>query len=152
MTGKNVVFDLNGKTITVDSLSTSYIMIVEANTTLELKDTAGNGKIVRTSPNNTEKTGSSIYLIQNQGNLTITSGTYEMNYNEDYINTIGNSGNLTVNGGTIIAKGNATTTAGISAYSGKVTINGGSINASISGEAYCAYGVYNTGVKNEHYL
>lgn len=116
--GKELVLDLNGKSITNSAAAIS----VAADAKLTVKDSAGNGKIAAT--------GNYADAIENKGTLIIESGTFEGAYGA--IRALGGS-TTTINGGTFSsstgrygmyywANGTALT----------VTVNGGTFNHSVS--------------------
>ena len=120
---KNIVIDLNGKTITVNNINGTFIT---NSGTLEMKDSVGNGKIDMSCENSTI----SLYVVDNKNKLTITSGTYELLANVEFPNVINSTGNVTINGGTINAKRNTEGwIVGIHAKGGTLYMNAGTINS-----------------------
>ena len=102
--GKNVILDLNGHTISMESSidKTSYLILNYGN--LTIKDSKGNGKITYSSSSPSENYSYATNTISNQGTLTIESGTIENNTlgGASYgIDNYSNNSLLTINGGKI---------------------------------------------------
>ncbi len=107
--GMSITLDLNGKTITgKDTVPSGNFALIKNKGTLEVKDTAGNGKITLAATTDRDWNALSAVISNEGGDLTITSGTLEhlggsdMAYGIDNNSTLGET-NLYVNGGTIIS-------------------------------------------------
>ncbi len=125
--GRNIVLDLAGKTVNASGLKTGAF--ITNNGTLELKDSASNGKIDITQ---SEATGN-MYVVSNSGTLNVTSGTYSIQISKYYPCVIKNTaGTTTINGGTISSISTEESEAGwcvaIFGESGTINVNGGYIN------------------------
>ena len=140
---KNVVIDLNGKTIEVGNINT-----IQNNGTLEIVDSSktedieGTGMFVNTAAGTDDgyKT-----LITNNGEMKLTEGTLKItgDYGRVILNNAGAT--LEVNGGKIISSVNKQC---FSIYNlGTTNVNGGKINSEVNlGNANdCSYGISTEG-------
>lgn len=129
---KPVVLDLNGKTIDYVA-NDSGGKVIENTGTLEIKDTASNGKITTSTITNYGN------ILLNRGNLILTSGKIEV-AGSSSANAIFIAGNVTINGGEITNahSGNS----GIFILSGNLKFTNGNINVE-------GYGIYNNAGKVE---
>ena len=108
--GKNVVLDLNGKTITGNNATESTSQMILNKGTLKITDSSGEGKI------EFKPTNCWVYSEANPGGYAS--------------NLIRNEGTLVVNGGILYNEGTGSAAYAIDNYgSGKVTVNGGTIDA-----------------------
>ncbi len=104
--GQNVTLDLNGHTVTVANTDAGNIT-VEAGATLNIKDSAGEGKIVTNTPYSTNTTAT-YGLIEVFGTFNMESGTIDATCSEpatngQYAIVVKDSGKVDVSGGTIKA-------------------------------------------------
>jgi len=129
---KPVVLDLNGKTIDYVA-NDSGGKVIENTGTLEIKDTASNGKITTSTITNYGN------IIYNTGNFILNSGKIEV-AGSSSANAIFIAGNVTINGGEITNahSGNS----GIFILSGNLKFTNGNINVE-------GYGIYNNAGKVE---
>ena len=143
--GKNVVLDLNGKTITgvVQSATTAQTILNKGTFVITDSSDEKNGKI--TNVVSDENAGSPMAknwasnVIRNEGDLTVNSGNIINTGNGGACYAIDNysSGKVTINGGTLDAA-RASVVRMFYNNGGKVTVNGGSIghNNSDSDRSY----------------
>lgn len=107
-TGKNVILDLNGKTVTGNTDSGTTYALVTNKGTLTIQDASGTGKL-EVNPTNAwvysdaDPSGYASNLIRNEGTLTVESGYLSNNGNGSACYAIDNysAGNVTINGGNI---------------------------------------------------
>lgn len=110
--GKDVILDLNGKTVTGLCSSGGTSALIRVLGTLTINDSGSNGKLIGGADPTWTWDGSDDY-----------TGSYASN-------TIRNEGTLIVNGGTLYNASTGSAAYAIDNYSaGKVTINGGTIDA-----------------------
>ena len=140
-TGKYVILDLNGKTISMQDASGAGAYAIKNNGNLTIKDSAEGGKITfnSTTPDNNAVPGYSTSTIGNGGHLTIENGIIEnttvggASYAIDGIWHTGEV-SLTINDGTITAKKIAVRQVPFSATAkNTVTINGGTLTGEMAG-------------------
>ena len=137
---KNIILDLNGKTITVNGITTGNFITNSG--TLEMKDSVGNGAI---NMSTTAATGN-IYIVSTPGTLTVTSGSYTVTSNEYWPTPIVLTGTVNINGGTITSTNNGTGwSAGIAAEAGTLNVKGGTINAKSTSIPDSTYAIINPG-------
>ena len=129
-----VVLDLNGKTVSMAVAASTTSALITNNGTLTIKDSVGGGKLSYSTT--TVSTGYSTSTINNNGVLTVVSGTIENTTTASgtgAVYGIDTYGTLTVNGGTIsTSKGTAIRQA-VFNYDNTVTINGGTIDGAGGG-------------------
>ena len=100
--GKQIILDLNDKTLTTCAVADNYDIVVKGDLTLK------NGSIVV----------SGVYGIGVTGKLTVESGSYAVADDNDYL--IGSWGEVIINGGKFTGQYNC-----VNRFDGTVTINGG---------------------------
>ena len=146
----NLNIDLNGNTITgnLSSKGGSNSVIDVDNSSIEIKDSVGTGKII-----------SDEYGIgaSEGGTITVVNGTIESNYAALAGNNTTGDMNFVVNGGTLTSKlseaiympgqqtlniTNGTINGGISARMGQINISGGTINGMTSEKASDSFDEY----------
>ena len=135
--GKDVILDLNGKTITgKDKYASGSFNLFVNKGTFEIKDDSaeGTGKITLEATTNRAWNASSSIISNNAGTLTITSGALEhlggtdMAYGIDNNSTSGLT-TLNVNGGKIASPYRAIRQFQNSLQDNVVVVNGGTISA-----------------------
>lgn len=132
-TGKNVVLDLNGKTVSGNNDTTATSALIRNLGALTISDSAENGKLTYNPTNPWHYTeqdpgGYASNLIRNEGTLTVTSGIL---YNEGegsatYAIDNYSTGVVTIDGGTIDAK-KASAIRMFNCNGGAITVNDGMI-------------------------
>ena len=132
---KNVVLDLNGKTVTGNTDSGSNYALITNNGTLTIQDATGTGKleVYPTNPwvySEADPNGYASNLIRNDGTLTVEKGNL---YNDGKGSACYAIDNYTYNGGYVTINGGKIDAAKASAIrlfynnGGSVTVNGGVI-------------------------
>jgi len=141
--GKPITLDMNGKTISVEHMSTTdriyAVICVEDGASLTV---TGNGTIDATVDATTPKLAY-MFLKLGNGALTIENGTYHMNNSEDSMVYTNTTEVVTVNGGTWTLDAVGTRTNGFPCiFNAKgnnernINVNGGTYNSDINHQYY----------------
>ena len=146
---KDIVLDLNGKSISQTKAQSGKYAMIENNGTLTIcnSDANTNGTITYgDSASLTADVGYASNTIQNNGVLTINEGVVIKNTSGEgvakfgYPHVIDTNGTLTINGGTLTNAANYSTmriwTSNTDAEKCNVTINGGTFNGCIDFQAH----------------
>ena len=149
--GKNIVLDLNGKTIsgTVGTSTWTNSGVVTNNGTLTIKDSVGNGKIEAVGGNNNAAFWNEVGATATLESGSIISTREGSDWNQSYY-TLVNHGTMTINGGTVstnyegsalVENGWQFETQNTTKANSVMTINGGSFSGGKYNVKVDGYGV-----------
>ena len=136
---KNLILDLNGKSVTItnEKQNHQYALYVLGNLIINDSSDGGTGKL----------TGKSQYGIFVLGNLTVNSGevigTVPDGSTSSKYGIVIQNGNLTVNGGKVTGTTFGNISHGIVVLFGSMTVNGGKITGTTSGDESCGLFITN---------